>query len=177
MAKQLRRRLGSRRGNAFVEFSLCFMLFLTMLVAMFEFSWLLFVKSTLHHGVREAVRAAITGKPGAGYESNHDGYVESILKANTFGILDDAAIEGHVKIEYFNLDGSPLANPAPGAIIQVSVQCYDIMPISSLIRPRDAGGNLQPITVSVYSSDRMEPFSEAPPPRGTAATAPACQGS
>jgi hypothetical protein len=31
--------------------------------------------------------------------------------------------------------------------------------------------------ISVYSTDRMEPFSEAAPPRGTPAAAPACDAS
>jgi hypothetical protein len=151
------------------------MLFMTIVVAMFEFSWLLFVKSTFHHAVREGVRAAITGQPGAGFETNHDGYIKSVIKANTFGILDDAALDAHVQIDYFNIDGTASANPDGGNIIQVSIQCYDIMPITSLVRPRDGGGNLQPITVSVYSSDRMEPFPAGETPtRGTAATATAC---
>ena len=165
----------SRRGNAFIEFSLCFMLFLTIVVAMFEFSWLLFVRSTFHHAVREGVRAAITGKPGAGFETNHDGYIKSVIKANTFGILDDAALDAHVQVDYFDIDGSVSATPDGGNIIQVSIQCYNIMPITSFIRPRDGNGDLQPVMVSVYSSDRLEPFPAAETPaRGTVAAATAC---
>jgi len=174
MRRKLHGNTESQRGSAFVEFSLCFMLFLSIVVAMFEFSWVLFVKSTFHHAVREGVRSAITGQEDAGFDDQHDDYIKSVIKTNSFGILDDAALDAHVQIDYFDLSGAPLANPAPGAIVQVSIRCYDIMPITSLIRPRDGGGNLQPITVSVYSSDRMEPFSEAPPPRSTPAAATAC---
>lgn len=174
MAKQLHRRLGSRRGNAFVEFSLCFILFMTMLVAMFEFSWLLFVKATFHHAVRESVRAAITGQENAGFPGQHDNYIKSVIATNTFGLLDTAALDAHVQVDYFDLNGNALGGPEPGSIIQVSLQCYDVMPITSLVRPRDGGGNLQPIMISVFSSDRMEPFTNAPPDRGTAAAAAAC---
>jgi TadE-like protein len=164
----------SQRGNAFIEFSLCFMLFMTLVVAMFEFSWLLFVKATFHHAVREGVRAAITGQQHTGYTDQFDNYIKSVIKANAIGILDDAALDSHVQVDFFNLDGTPLTNPAPGAIIQVSIQCYDVLPITSLIRPRDGNGNLQPITISVFSSDRMEPFAEGAPGRGTPAAATAC---
>ena len=175
MRRKLYRTKASQRGNAFIEFSLCFMLFMTIVVAMFEFSWLLFVRSTFHHAVREGVRAAITGKPGAGFETNHDGYIKNVIKANTFGILDDAALDAHVQIDYFDIDGSASAAPNGGNIIQVSIQCYNIMPITSFIRPRDGNGDLQPVMVSVYSSDRLEPFPAAETPaRGTVAAATAC---
>jgi TadE-like protein len=174
MARRLHRPFGSRRGNAFVEFSLCFVLFMTLLVAMFEFSWLLFVKATFHHAVAEAVRAAITGQDNAAFPGAHDNYIKSVIKTNSFGLLDDAALDAHVQVDYFDLNGNPLGGPQPGSIVQVSVQCYDVMPVTSLIRPRDGGGNLQPIMISVYSSDRMEPFTNAAPARGTAAAAVAC---
>ena len=174
MAKQLHRRLGSRRGNAFVEFSLCFMLFLTLLVAMFEFSWLLFVKATFHHAVRESVRAALTGQENVAFPGQHDNYIKSVIKTNSFGLLDDAALDAHVQVDYFDLNGNPLGGPEPGSIVQVSVQCFDVLPVTSLVRPRDGSGNLQPILISVFSSDRMEPFTNAAPARGTAAAAVAC---
>jgi hypothetical protein len=151
------------------------MLFMTLMVAMFEFSWLLFVKSTFHHAVREGVRVAITGQTPPAFAGQHDAYIKSVIQTNSFGLLDTAALNAHVQVDYFNLDGTAATTPSGGNIVQVSIRCYDIMPITSLIRPRDGNGNLTPITVSVYSSDRMEPFPDSQiPTRGTVAAATAC---
>ena len=174
MRTKLRRNTQSQRGNAMVEFALCFLLFLTLMVAMFEFSFVLFVKATFHHAVREGVRAAITGQTGVGFDDQHDNYIKSVIKTNTFGLLDDAALDAHVQIDYFSLAGAPLGTPEPGSIIQVSIQCYEFSPTAGLIEFTDGAGNPAPLMLSAYSSDRMEPFSEAPPGRGTVATASAC---
>jgi len=163
-----------------VEFGLCFVLFITFVVAAFEFSWVLFVKATFHHAVREGVRAAITGQAGGGYANNHDGYVKSVIKANSVGLLDDDALDAHVQIDYLEPNGAcgqplcPAVDAAAGNIVQVSIQCYEIFPVTSMFRGRDAEGNTRPITISVSSADRMEPFPGGALQRGTQATATAC---
>jgi len=159
-----------------LEFALSSLIFLSLIVAMFEFPWLLFTKATFHHAVREGARAAITGVPGAGFESDFDGFVKSVVKKNTIGLLNDSAIDAHVQIEYFDPSGScgqplcPATDADAGNIIQVSIRCYEVLPLTGLAFS-------EPIMLNVFSSDRMEPFPGAPPPRGTAAQASACEGS
>ena len=52
-------RFGSRRGQSMVEFSLVFVLFITMMAGMFEFGRALWVYTTLAHATREGARYAM----------------------------------------------------------------------------------------------------------------------
>jgi hypothetical protein len=163
-----------RRGNAYVEFALVFLLMLSLLVGAFEFTWVLFIRATFHHAVREAVRAAITANPPAAYSGAFDDYLKSVIQYNTFGLLKGSALDAHVDIDYFapNCAGPvcPIATADAGSVIQVSIRCYEVYPVSSLVRARDpATGQLVPFSINVSSSDRMEPFPGAPPARGTIA--------
>jgi hypothetical protein len=162
-----------RRGNAYVEFALVFLLLMTLLVGAFEFAWVLFIRATFHHAVREAVRAAITANPPAAYNGQFDDYLKSVILTNTFGLLNDD-VDEHVDVEFFDPTCAgtvcPLDDALAGSVIQVSIRCYDVLPISSLIRARDPmTGQLVPFSITVSSSDRLEPFPGAPPGRGTIA--------
>jgi hypothetical protein len=170
-----------RRGNAYVEFALVFILLITLLVAAFEFTWVLFIRATFHHAAREAVRAAITANPPMAYQGAFDDYLKSVIKTNTLGLISDTQLDEHVEIEYFDANcagqACPIANPEPGSIVKVSILCYEVFPITSLIQPRDpVTGQIRPFTVNVTSSDKVEPFPGAGPARGTTAVATACQG-
>lgn len=170
----------SRQGNAYVEFALVFILLITLMVAAFEFTWVLFIRATLHHSAREAVRAAITANPPPAFAGAFDNYLKSVVKTNTLGLLSDQQINDHVQVEYFDAacagQSCPIATPEPGSIVKVSILCYDVFPITSLIQPRDPGtGQIRPFSVDVTSSDKVEPFPGAAPGRGTTAVATACQ--
>jgi Flp pilus assembly protein TadG len=52
-------RFGSRKGQSMVEFSLVFVLFLTMMAGLFEFGRALWVYTTLAHATREGARYAM----------------------------------------------------------------------------------------------------------------------
>lgn len=174
MANQKAKGTDKRRGNAYVEFALVFLLMLTLLVGAFEFTWVLFIRGTFHHAAREAVRAAITGNPPAAYSGQFDNYIKSVIQENTFGLLRGADLDAHVDIQFFdpNCSGAscPVATADPGSVIEVSIRCYEVYPVSSLIRARDPGtGQLVPFSVNVSSSDRLEPFPEPGPGRGTVA--------
>ena len=163
-----------RRGNAYVEFALVFLLMLTLLVGAFEFTWVLFIRATFHHAAREAVRAAITGDPPTAYSGAFDDYVKSIVQHNTFGLLKGADLDAHVDIQFFDPDctgtSCEISDAEAGSVVQVSIRCYEVYPVSSLIRARDPGtGQLVPFSLNVSSSDRLEPFPGAPPGRGTQA--------
>jgi hypothetical protein len=163
-----------RRGNAYVEFALVFMLLLTLLVGAFEFAWVLFIRATFHHAAREAVRAAITANPPPAFAGQFDGYLKNVIQRNTFGLLRDSSLDAHVDIEYFDPTCAgavcPIDEAEAGSVVQVSIRCYEVQPVSSLIRARDPmTGQIVPFSVNVSSSDRLEPFPGSPPARGTLA--------
>lgn len=182
------RRGNSRDGNAYLEFALVFILLLTMIVGLFEFTWVLFLRATLHHAVREGVRHAITGNPSQGQSGTLglDDSVKQIIKANAFGLLSDADLDAHVGVEFFDAScngqasgcgaggGSPAsADAVAGSIVRVSINCYSLTPITTLIRKNPSGG-ANPFTLTVSSSDKMEPFPGTPPSRGSMAAPTAC---
>lgn len=163
-----------RRGNAYVEFALVFLLMLTLLVGAFEFTWVLFIRATFHHAVREAVRAAITANPPSAYTGQFDNYIKSVVSSNSLGLLRGADLDQYVDVKFYdpNCNGTicPITTASAGSIIQVSVRCYKVYPVSSLIRARNTStGQLEPFTLNVSSSDRLEPFPGSPPARGTVA--------
>lgn len=151
-----------------------FLLLLTMIVGMFEFTWVLFLRATFHHAVREGVRAAITGND---QPSGLDARVKSVIQDKSFGLLDAAALDAHVSIEFFdpNCAGTtcPLANAEPGSIVRVGINCYSLTPITNLIR-KDPQGATLPFALTVSASDKMEPFPGGAANRGTVASPTAC---
>ena len=170
------------RGNAFLEFALVFLMLLMMIVGMFEFTWVLFVRATLHHAARAAVRYAITGGDGSGLDDE----IKQVIKANSFGLLSDSELDEYVGVEFYDPDcpadmpcpagggaSAAAANAEPGSIVRVTISCYDLTPVTALIR-KNAQGETFPFVLSVSASDKMEPFPGGPAERGTLAAPSAC---
>jgi len=173
---------GAERGNAFVEFALVFLMLLMMIVGMFEFTWVLFVRATFHHAARSAVRYAITGGSGGGLDDE----IKQVIKDNSFGLLTDAELDEYVGVEFYDPNcttgatcpagaaaSAAVANAEAGSIIKITIGCYDLTPVTTLLR-KDSQGAPFPFTLSVSASDKMEPFPGAPPSRGTLADPTAC---
>jgi Flp pilus assembly protein TadG len=169
-------------GNAFVEFALVFIMLLMMIVGMFEFTWVLFVRATFHHAVRTAVRYAITGGDGTGLDDE----IKQVIKQNSFGLLSDDELDEYVGVEFYDPNcpsgmtcaaggaASPgVANAEAGSIVRVTISCYDLTPVTTLIRKDNNGGPF-PFVLSVSASDKMEPFPGTPPNRGSLADPTAC---
>ena len=169
-------------GNAFIEFALVFLMLLMMIVGMFEFTWVLFVRATFHHAARAAVRYAITGGDGSGLDDE----IKQVIKANSFGLLDDAELDEYIGVEFYDpacasgltcpaggAATAAVANAEPGSIIRVTISCYDLTPVTTLIR-KDSNGGPFPFVLSVSASDKMEPFPGPPANRGTLADPTAC---
>ncbi len=155
---------------------------LMLIVGMFEFTWVLFVRATFHHAARAAVRFAITGGDGAGLDDE----IKQVIKENSFGLLSDADLDAYVGIEFYDPScaagatcpaggaaSAAVANAEAGSIIKITLSCYDLTPVTTLIR-KDASGGSFPFVLSVSASDKMEPFPGAPPGRGTLANPTAC---
>jgi len=163
-----------------IEFALVFITFLTMMVAMFEFVWVLFLRSTLHNAVREGVRYAITANPG---QNGLDPAIKAAIGTASGGLITQAELDAHVRVEFFDpicangatcpAGGGGSATTAPavaGSVVRVSIECYDVSPITNLIRPLNPNGaGAFPFSLTVSASDKVEPFPGAPPSRGTMA--------
>ncbi len=74
------------RGQAIVEFSLCFLLFLSIMIAIFNFGWLLFTKATLNQAVQAGVRFAITGPDGG--TAGQDAIIKDVVKEHSIGLME-----------------------------------------------------------------------------------------
>ena len=148
---------GSQRGSALLEFALVLPFFLAFAFATFDLCFWVFTKATLHHAVHAGVRFAITGQtqPGLG----HDASIKQVVKKNALGLLSTAADEQKIKIRYFAVDGSgqTTAN-APGNIVEVSVENYQLTPLITEMVALPAS-----INVTVSAVDKLEPFPIAPP--------------
>jgi len=152
-------RRGYRKGSAFVEFALVFLLLLAFVFAAFDFSYAIFVKATLHHAVREGVRFAITGRLLTGY-SYHDESIKEVVRRNALSLLNSPTNMARVQINYYLADGyGSTPNNAAGNIVVVSIDNYPILPVASLMRSPN------PFSLTVTATDKMEPFPGAPPPR------------
>ena len=150
----------SRRGSAMVEFALTFIVFLAMIFAMFDLAYVVFVRGTLHHAVREGVRYAITGRTIAGL--GQDDSIKQVIRNNSMGLLSAAQLESLVHIDYYLpacSSGCETAVNGAGNIVVVAVDNYEVEPIGPLLRPA------APFVVSVAAVDKVEPLPGAPPPR------------
>ena len=83
METNRRERFGSRRGQSMVEFSLVFILFLTMMGGLFEFSRALWVYTTLAHATRQGARFAMVHGEN---NSRTAAQIEANVRANAIGL-------------------------------------------------------------------------------------------
>jgi hypothetical protein len=73
-------------GSAIVEFALVAPIFLGLMLAILEFSGIMFVQTLLEGGAREASRYGITGQQPDGV--SRDEMILQIVGENSFGIID-----------------------------------------------------------------------------------------
>ncbi len=174
----------ARRGSAIIEFALVFLLLITMVVGMFEFVWVLYIRASIHNAVREAVRYAITGDAGV---LGLDGEIKRVIQEQSAGILQASEIDEYISVEFFDPNcpngatcpaGGALSAGAAaaesGSIIKITINCYEVMPITSMFRRNPTTGAPMPFSVTVSASDKMEPFPGAPPSRGSVSSPTAC---
>ncbi len=91
MRKWIKSRPGStflkdRRGATAVEFAFIFPVFLTMVVAIMEFSYHHLLNSVIESAALEASRFGITGDTGGGGETREERITRTI-KENTYGLM------------------------------------------------------------------------------------------
>jgi len=158
---QIRQSRKSRRGNAFVEMALTMVPLFALVFGIIDFSFVIFLKSTFQHAVREGVRYAVTYqlKPGM----QHDASIKAVVQDNASGFLAGTTGANKIQIYYFVPDTlAPTMVNAPGNIVEIAVEGFQWGWMAPLLRSGT------PLTINVRSSDRMEGLPAgmtAPPPR------------
>ncbi|MBI1357199.1 MAG: hypothetical protein GC160_22900 [Acidobacteria bacterium] len=150
------RRERGRNGQAMVEFALSFLLFLSVVLGFGQLGLGLWIKTTLHHAVREGARFAITGKTLDGL--GHDASIRSVVLDKSVGLIRPADADSLITIQYYDGAGAATESNAGGNTLVLSVASYPIPWLVPL--PLSAVGDGFNVTVSAV--DRLEPFPTPP---------------
>lgn len=153
---KMRRR--KERGGALMEGAMIFIPLFAMMMAIVDFSFAIFLRSTFQHAVREGVRYAVTYQTQGGM--GHDASIREVVRRQSMGFLNGR--ENLIHIEY--CDPATLAcnvSNDPGNIVEVSIENYRFGWFASLLR------DANPLSITVRASDRMEglPGGVSPPAR------------
>ncbi len=146
-----------RRGAALIELALVILPLLALLLAILDFSFALFLKSTLQHAVREGVRYAVTGRITTGL--GQDASIKGVVQKNALGFLngDNAS---KIYIRYYTPGSlTETTSNAGGNIVEVSVEGFTWRWLAPLMRT-----GLPALILTARSSDRVEPSPGGVPP-------------
>jgi Flp pilus assembly protein TadG len=141
-----------------VELPLVLLPLVGLWVAIVDFSFGIFLKSTFQHAVREGARYAVTSRtePGLG----HDASIKAAVQRNAMGFLNGETGAGRIQIRYFT-PGTLVETQsnAGGNIVEVSVEGYTWNWIAPVLR-----SGVAPLNIVARSSDRMEASPGGTPP-------------
>jgi hypothetical protein len=141
-----------------IEFALTFLLFISMVLGFGQIALTLWIKTTLHHAVREGARYAITGATKGGL--GHDASIRQRVMVASAGLIKPAQADSLIQIQYYDQTGAATAENAGGNTLVLSVRDFPIPWL--VVAPLSPLGN--GINVSVSAVDRLENF-RTPPPR------------
>ena len=155
--RELRTGSKAQRGAAMFEVALVLLPMLGLMFLLMDVAFLVYVRNTLQHAVREGVRFAVTSRtlPNMG----HDASIRTVVIRESMGLLDQQDAE-RIQIRYFDPETlEPTTLNLGGNIVEVSIENYPYQPLSVLYRSRS------PILITVRASDRMEaqPLGQPPP--------------
>lgn len=153
------RRRGPRSGQSMVEFALSFLLFLAIVLGFGQIAMAVWLKTTLHHCVRESVRFAVTGSTKSGM-----GHLDSIkqrVHETSGGLITTAQLTTNVDVKFFNSSGTEVTGAganAGGNTVLVQVTDYPVPLLASPLVTLVPGG----IKVSAAEVGRLEPYPTPP---------------
>ena len=147
-------------GSSLIEFSMVILPLFALLFLMLDVAWALFVKACMLESVREAVRAGITGQVQSGTSLNAS--IQQAAQRYSFGFINSRNVSSVLTINYYSPTNTNTALSGCGAttggnVLQVSINGYSLVPLAPLWR------SATPLTLSVSSSDVMEPGSNVCP--------------
>ncbi|MBV9937239.1 MAG: pilus assembly protein [Acidobacteriaceae bacterium] len=147
-AKFYRGRKKRERGSTLVEFTLTILPLLGLLMLTLDLAWVLFAWASIHEGVREGVRYAIT--------MQSDDSIRAVVEQYSFGFVNDTSKNGPIQISYFAPDNTP-KDPndphgnSPSNIVKIVVSGVSINPMAPIWR------SASPILLTASSADIVEP--------------------
>lgn len=168
------RRRRRSKGAELVEFTLNFLPFMVMIIAIVDTSWAIFAQSTLQQAVRMAVRTGVTMTT-AQVSTNLTDTVKALVQQHAVGLLNGSTKLQYIKVNYFDS-----ANPSndvsnkswgnnSGNIMQVSVRNYPLSPLMARFFNWNSAPDASPMSINVYAADVIEPMSQSvTPPIGPA---------
>jgi Flp pilus assembly protein TadG len=168
-----------RKGAEILEFTLVLLPLLVIILVLLDTAWAIFAKSSLQYAVRLATRRGVTiTAPQLTSGQCLTDVVKSTVQQNSFGMLTGDTKLALIKVNYFKPPAADSTDPVtdvsgqldgntPGNIMQVSVQGYSLMPLVPRIFNWSDKPERNPLLITVYAADRIEP-ARNPPCIGTA---------
>ena len=148
---------------------------MTMLVV--DTAWVVFGEATLQEAVKIAVRQGVT-LTASQVSTDLTSTVKGIVQAHAAGLLNGSTSStnyGYIKVHYFNGQNptQDVSNQTwgnyPGNIMQVSVENYSLNPLIVRLFALQGKPDNNPLIITVYSADEIEPMSLSQiPPIGSA---------
>lgn len=155
-AQEYSRGRSVRRGQAMIEFTLCFLLFMAVVFGFSQIAMAVWMKSTLHFAVREGVRFAITGRTLG--SDGHDDSIKEVIRRRAGGVLSEEQADDLITIQYYDPSGVATASNSGGNTVVLTVNNYPV--------PMLTGSALswagEAITVSAKAVGRQEPYPNPP---------------
>ncbi len=145
-----------RRGQAMIEFALCFLLFMAVVFGFSQIAMAVWMKSTLHFAVREGVRFAITGRTLGG--AGHDASIKQVIRTRAGGVLSETQADELISIQYYDPSGAATTSNTGGNTIVLSVNNYPVPILTSSALSWTGGA----ISVSAKAMGRQEPYPNPP---------------
>lgn len=157
MEKAQSKSAAGRRGIALMEAAFVLIPLLALLLAILDIGFVIFLRSTFQHAVREGARYAVTGRTSGGM--GQDASIKAVVQANAMGFLNGTAGADKIHIRYY-VPGTltETASNAGGNIVEVSVEGYTWGWMAPLLMSKT------PLTMTARSSDRVEPSPGGVPP-------------
>jgi Flp pilus assembly protein TadG len=167
-----------RKGAELLEFTLCLLPLLVILLFLLDVAWAAFVQSTLQYAVHAGVRYGITVTGTQAKGSDLTTMVKQVVQANSLGILkaSDTTTDASARIKVFFLqppDPGSTANPTdvtsntvsgnyPGNIMQVAIQGFALRPlIPRIFGWKKAVDNASSV-IGAVAADLIEPSDDLP---------------
>ncbi len=147
-----------QRGAQIVEASFVFLLLLGLFWLLIDVAWVIFVKATLQHAVREGCRYAITSQTDVINGLGHIDSIKQVVQRHAMGLLSADDL-GKVHVRFYQPGTLQQVNDNRGGmLVVVSVEGYELRPLVPLLKPGD------PVQISVRAGDRMEASPSGIPP-------------
>jgi hypothetical protein len=150
--------MSHRRGATFVETAFILVPVIAIPLAIIDFAFAIFLRSTFQHAVREGVRYAVTSRtlPGLG----HDASIKSVVQRQSLGFLNGPGGAAKIQIRYFAPGTlAETASNEGGNIVEVSVENYTWAWMGPLMRAASPA-----LAITARASDRMEASPGGVPP-------------